>query len=463
MRILHYPATLIVSILVAACQAPDSGSSPGETKSQTAAVEAASTVAATEGMCGEHGVLEAICTKCNPKLIPVFQAKGDWCAEHGFPESFCPICHPDLGGRPSLDVTDDGAPSDGMIVKLKTKQVAKQSGFETAPALPGGQAGTVIATASIVADNAKSALVNVRVPGVVRKFQVELGAQVNEGDPLVTIESASLAEERARLQSARARSAVAEANYAREKNLYDKGISTLREMQVAKREVDEAAADVAASAAVLEIAGAEEGQGGTYELRAPINGVVTQRHFSVGALVDQEAPIIEIINTSTLWAEIDVPESQARDVAIGQRVVLQVDELPEREFEGVIQYVAPVIDTRTRTIRARASLDNRDGALRANMFARAHIFLYSLEAGVLVPRSAIQEAKGVQLVFIPVAEDEYRARRVRTVPSDGELIAVMDGLHVGENVVTTGSFLLKTETLKGSIGAGCCDAVEKPQ
>lgn len=461
MRIFLYLATLLLSMSVVACQGPGS-SSQGETQATSSQATPASAAVSTDGMCGEHGVLEAVCTKCNPKLIPIFQAKGDWCAEHGFPESFCPICHPDKGGKPAVDLTEDGAPSDGMIVKLKTKEVAKQSGFETAKALPGGQAGTVIATATIVADNSKSALVNVRAPGVVRQYQVELGTWVDKGDPLVIIESASLAQERARLQSARARTAVAEANYSREKDLYDKGISAFKEVQAAQRELEEATADVSASYAAVEMAGAGAGQGGAYELLAPIKGVVTQRNFSVGTLVDQEAPIFEIVNTSTLWAEIDIPESQAGQVAVGQRVVLQVDGLPDREFEGVIQYVAPMIDTRTRTIRARASLDNRDGALRANMYARAHIFLYSLEAGALVPRAAVQEAKGVQLVFIRVAEDEYRARRVRAVPSDGNLVAVMEGLRVGEDVVTTGSFLLKTETLKGSIGAGCCDAVEKP-
>ena len=46
-------------------------------------------------LCAEHGVLEAVCTKCNPALAPVFQAKGDWCDEHEFPESFCPICNPE--------------------------------------------------------------------------------------------------------------------------------------------------------------------------------------------------------------------------------------------------------------------------------------------------------------------------------------------------------------------------------
>lgn len=414
-----------------------------------------------EDWCAEHGVLEAVCTKCHPKLIPIFKAKGDWCAEHGFPESFCPVCHPDRGGRPDADLTADLAPADGMVVKLKSPEVAKQSGIETAETLPGGQAATVIATATIVVDNSKTAQVSVRAPGVVRNFKIELGAWVKEGDPLAVIESAALAEVRARVVSSRAHAAVAQADYVRAKDLFDKGISAIREVQEAQRDLEEATALVTASLAALDMAGAGEGQGGVYELLAPIHGVVTQRNFSVGTLVDQEAPIFEIVNTSTLWAEIDIPESQAGQVAMGQRVVLQVDALPDREFEGVIRYVAPVIDTRTRTIRARASLDNREGMLRANMFARAHVFSRSLEQGVLVPRTAVQEAKGIQLVFIPVAEGEYHVRRVRTLPSDGDFVTVKAGLQAGEYVVTTGSFLLKTETLKGSIGAGCCE-IEKP-
>lgn len=457
----------ILSITVALAFGLLIGCQAGSEVSKTEEQESTSTVAVTENMpiaidmCAEHSVLEAVCTKCNPALIPIFQTKGDWCSEHGFPESFCPICKPEQGGRPQANVEDDGAPADGMLVKLKSKQVAEQIGIETATAVTADKGSTVIATAMIVADNSQSAAVNVRVPGVVREFRVQIGSWVDKGDPLAVIESASLAEERSRLQSARAREAVTEAAYARAKDLRDRGISASREVQVAEKELEEAKADVSAAQAAIEMAGASEGIGGRYVLEAPIAGVVTQRNFSVGALVDEEHPFIEIINTSVLWADIDVPESQGSLIAVGQRVLIEVDGLPNREFNGTIQYVAPVVDPRTRTIRARAALDNRDGALRANVFARAHIFTNS-GSGVLVPRDAIQEAKGVHLVFIPVAQDEYRARRVQTMPSDGRLIAVTDGLEVGEDVVTTGSFLLKTETLKGSIGAGCCE-IEKPK
>jgi cobalt-zinc-cadmium efflux system membrane fusion protein len=84
--------------LAVACRSKPEASA-GEQRTETK-----SEAPAEGAMCKEHGVLEAVCTKCNPKLAPVFQAKGDWCAEHGFPESFCPVCHPERGGKPSLEV-----------------------------------------------------------------------------------------------------------------------------------------------------------------------------------------------------------------------------------------------------------------------------------------------------------------------------------------------------------------------
>jgi cobalt-zinc-cadmium efflux system membrane fusion protein len=458
MRAIMLVPALALAILGISCQRTG-GTSQAEPGGAVAkALPAAASN--TEGMCAEHGLLEAVCTRCNPKLVPIFKAKGDWCAEHEFPESFCPFCHPERGGRPSLDVATDEAPPNGMRVKLQSSDVVAEAGIRTEQAIPGGEAGTIIATATIVADNAKSALVNARTPCVIRAFTVDLGSVVAKDAPLAIVESASVAESRARLRAARARAGVAEASHSRERNLYDRGISALKEVQAAEQALQEARAEVSAALAALEMVGADDGESGAYELRAPIGGVVTKRNFTVGTLVGEGEAVFEIIDISSLWADIDIPESQAGRVSPGQRVVLKVDVLGDQEFEGSIRYVAPIVDPQTRTIRARAALPNRGGVLRANMFARAHIFATAGTSAVLVPRAAIQEAKGVQLVFVPVSDDEFETRRVRTSPSDGELVAVTEGLQPGEFIVTDGSFLLKTETLKESIGAGCCDAVE---
>jgi cobalt-zinc-cadmium efflux system membrane fusion protein len=428
----------------------------------TTAKGVAATAAVGEGMCAEHGVLEAICTKCNPKLIPVFQAKGDWCPEHGFPLSVCPTHHPERGGRPEAQVAIDEAPASGTKIRFKTLETARDAGIETVPAVEGMEGTGVFATATLVADASHVAVVNPRVAGVVRSIRADLGSRVARGTPLAELESSAVGEDQSRLQAARARASLAEASYRRENELYDKGVSALREVEEAKREWEAAKAEVSAASGALAMIGASGGAAGSYTLRAPIAGVVTKRTATVGTLVDIDDVLFEIVDVSRLWADIDVPEAQVSRVRAGQRVVLRVEGLSGREFHGVVKFVSPVIDPQTRTAKARAALPNPDGLLRANMYAKARIVDDANAASILVPRTAVQDAKGVQLVFIQLAPDAYEARRVKTTPAENNMVAIASDLRPGDRVVTTGSFLLKTETLKESIGAGCCE-VEAPK
>lgn len=449
------PALALAAALAVGCGQKSSR----ETRQTTTG--ATSAAVAEAGMCAEHGVLEAICTKCNPKLIPVFQAKGDWCAEHEFPMSVCPVHHPERRGRPEAEVAVDEAPATGTKVHFRTLQAARDAGIQTVAAYQGMQEAVVAASATLVADASSVAVVNARAAGVVRSIRADLGSRVSRGTPLAILESSAVGENRSRLQSARARASVAEANYRREKELFEKGVSARREVEEAEREWTEAKAEVSAAAGALGMVGTSGGEAGTYVLRAPIAGTVTKRTATVGTLVDTDDPLFEIVNTSQLWADIDVPESAAARVRPGQRVVLRVDGLPGREFHGTLKFVSPVIDPQTRTAKARAVLQTRDSALRANMFARARIIDDGNASAVIVPREAVQDVKGVQLVFVQLAEDAYEARRVKTTPAENNRLAVASDVRPGEKVVTTGSYLLKTETLKESIGVGCCE-VEPP-
>src|SRR5262249_53784218 len=119
-------------------------------------------------------------------------------------------------------------------------------------------------------------------------------------------------------------------------------------------------------------------------------------------------------------------------------------------------YIAPEIDAHTRTARGRILLKNADGALRANMFARARLASGANGVSVLVPREAVQRARASKIVFVRLSEQVYEARRIVQGPAQGDLVAVSGRIKPGDRVVTDGSFLLKTETLKEGIGAGCC-------
>jgi cobalt-zinc-cadmium efflux system membrane fusion protein len=413
-------------------------------------------IAAGDGeMCPEHGVLLALCTKHNPKLVPVFQAKGDWCAEHGFPESICPLCHPERGGKPAVSVAKDEAPPDGMKVRFKTKDTAKLAGIKTEPALarPGGARLSVLAT--IVYDATRRAEVNARSPGVVRALRADLGAKVAAGAPLAAIESAAVASDRSRLQAARTRLSVARETYRREAALQEKGISPRSDVRAAEEQLAAARAEVAAAGASVGVVGA--GGASTYTLTAPLAGTVTRRAATIGHMVDTEEVLYEIVDTSAMWAELEIPETELAAVHAGQPVTLRVDGLGERPFQGTIATLAPEVNPRTRTVTARVALGNPDGTLRANMFGRAEIALGGARATVMVPRAAVQRVKDVALCFVRTADDAFEARRVKLGPADDEHIEITDGVAPGELVATEGSFLLKTETLKGSIGAGCCE------
>ena len=415
-------------------------------------------LASEAGTCAEHGLLEAICTKCNPALAPVFQAKGDWCAEHELPESVCPICHPERGGRPAMDVGDaeSEAPPDGTRIKFKSAETAKLSGIATVAAGEGAAEAGLAVVGRIVPDATRMATVNARVPGVIRSLDVDVGSRVAKGDAMATIESAQLGGAQARLRSAQARASSARENLAREEGLLADRVTSAKDVQAARRDAEEAEADLQSARAELGVIGHVSG-GSRYRLVAPIAGVVTEREGTVGQVVHEDESLFVVMDPSSVWAELDIPEAAAGWVEVGDQARIRSASLPESEFEGAISYLAPSVDPSTRTVKARVAVANPDGLLRANMLVRGSIEPYSDQLTAMVPMDAVHRVDDVEMVFVRLGEDEFATRRVTTGPRQGEMVPVTKGLQPGEQVATTGSFLLKTEIMKGSIGSGCCE------
>ena len=419
---------------------------------------------ASAALCAEHGVLEAVCPKCNPKLAPIFQGKGDWCREHGFPESFCPLCHPERGGRPALALTpvaqggaSDG-PADGTIVQLAGPDVAELVGIETEAARAVDARAELVVLGTIAYDATRQAEVNARAGGVVKELCVELGARVEAGAVLARVESAQVGADRSRLVAGRVRVETAQAAFERQSSLAEKELATRRSLDEARFELQAARAEVTVLEAALEPLGADPARGGVYDVTAPLAGVVVRRSATLGQRLEAGAALFELVDPSSVWAELDVPEASLARVRPGLEVVVTSDSLPGQEFRGTIDHVAPEIDVHTRTAKARVHLANPGGRLRANQFVQGRIAVERLGARVLVPRSAVQRARSVELVFVEQAVGLYVARRVRTGAVAGDAVELAGGVAPGERVVTRGSFLLKTETLKGAIGAGCCAA-----
>ncbi len=446
---------MMKSVLCLAALALAAPGCSGEESKEPPAVTA--TVPAAGGpLCEEHGVPESMCTKCNPELIPIFKKKGDWCEEHGFPESVCPICHPPKGKVAAADEKpEDGAPADGTMVRFKTLETARMAGIETAVAAPASGDRGFLVNARIAYDATRVAAVNPRAPGVVSALRADVGAKVARGAVLATLRSAEVGGARSRLEAADTRVRIAEENHRRELDLAAKKISAQKDVLAAEQELEQARAERKAIRAELGVVGGG-GEGGSYSLTAPIAGVVTERGATVGNLVGVETALFQIVDTSRMWAELEIPETDLPQVAAGQEVEVTIDGT-ERAFRGTVSYLAPAIDPTTRTAVARVSLANPDGALRANMFGQAAIAIGAARDAAVVPRAALQKARGVNLVFVVQSEGQYQTRRVQVAGGEGDQVQITAGIKPGERVVTSGSFLLKTETLKESIGSGCCD------
>lgn len=454
---------LLVCAMLTACRDNKSGSSGGgDSHAKTVASTGQPLLVGADAsdLC-EHGVLPAVCPKCNPALAPVFQAKGDWCGEHGFPESFCPICHPERGGRPNADVSVREGPADGTKVRFKSKDVAKKAGIVVVKAEERALAGGLVVPARLAYDATKVAHVNARAGGVVRGLHVDVGAPVRAGQALATLESASIGADRSRLEAAQSRVSVAEKNVERLTSLHKEGLGAQKDLLTAEQELAAARAEQRSATAALSMAGAgttsSSAAGSTYSLTTPLSGVVTQRRATIGKLVAVEELLFEVVDTSALWADLNVGEVDLVDVRAGQNVLVTLDALPNREVRGSVSYVAPEIEPQTRTGRVRVPLKNEDGVLRANMFGRARILTGGKHAVVRVPESAVQRAQSVDVVFVRRSDDVYETRHVQIGLREGGAVEITKGVRAGEEVVTAGSFLLKTETMKGSIGSGCCD------
>jgi len=409
-----------------------------------------------EGAICEHGVLQAICTKCNPRLIPVFQAKGDFCAEHGFPESVCPIHHPERGGKPVHAVTAETAPRDGLRVKFAREDTARVAGIKWERVMERKDSAAVVAPARLTYDATRLAQVNARSPGVVRTLKVDVGSKVKKGETLIVIDSPAVGADRARLSAAKTRVETAEQNLDRQQKLVAEGISASQTLLAAQQELSAAKAEYSALSASLSILGAGGGGLGGYALTAPIDGVVTERKATIGKLVETESVLLEIVDTRVMWADVEVPEIDLSRLSTGQAVTLQFQGVGDEERAGTIAYVAPAVDPHTSTARVRVPLDNADGRLRANMFGQAKITAGEARSLLRAPRSAVQRAGTTSFVFVRLRDVEFEVRRVKLGAGDAETVEITSGLRPGEDVVTTGSFLLKTETSKESIGAGCC-------
>lgn len=440
-------------MLALACACTRDAPSEARTEAAIGVPSAAARAGTEDDWCAEHALPESMCTKCDPSKVATFKEAGDFCAAHGFPESVCPVCNPQapppsLSGREGLEA---------RIVRFRAPDLEAAAGIETVIAKRAERAPILECTAQIAFDADRVAEVRALVPGVVTRVLVSLGARVEAGDPLFELRSTRVGETQAAAKIAREQVRIAESNLERQRELQKISVSSARKVELAEQELAAARAELRSSETTLRMAGAgKAAASGRSTLTAPITGTVVRRDGVVGRLATEDAELATIVDTSVMWVLADVSAADASRVAVGQKLEVEVEGSKDEAVSGTITWIASEVDPRTRTVAVRAELDNPDGRLRANQFARARIETGAPAEAIAVPRDAVQRVGGESLVFVRTGEGVYAPRVVEIVGGEDPVL-VRGDVEDGASIVTTGAVLLKTEVMPGSIGAGCCE------
>jgi cobalt-zinc-cadmium efflux system membrane fusion protein len=258
----------------------------------------------------------------------------------------------------------------------------------------------------------------------------------------------------------------------RAQRLYaDKAIS-LQEVQraevervSAKEMVDMAKAEVDRSIEELEHVGIEmdaasdtnppartDSAEAQFPVRSPIGGVVLERLVTPGTTVTPGTPLFVVSELSTLWAVAEIDESHLSRVRVGRPVEVQVAAYPDERFPGTITFIADVVNPKTRRITVRSTVPNVGGRLKPEMFATVALGESEPRPMIVVPQSAVQAIDGRPVVFIAEAGGRFRPQPVTLGADQDGLIEVRSGLAEGQPLVTSGSFVLKSELLKPASG-----------
>ncbi|MGD9524818.1 MAG: efflux RND transporter periplasmic adaptor subunit [Gemmatimonadales bacterium] len=315
--------------------------------------------------------------------------------------------------------------------------------------------GALTVTGTVTYDANLVSHIGARTAGRVLELRADIGDAVGDGQVLTVLESPQVGQVRSEEREAEDLLEIAQENFDREKRLESQGISSRKELLVAEADLRRAEAALRSAQERLRVLGAGHGNGGEFGLTAPFDGVVVERQVTRGEMVDPEDRLFLVADLSRVWVLLDVFERDLSGVRLGQPVEVTTTAWPDRAFAGRIVYLGAVLDTTTRTVRARVEVPNRDRALRPGMFATARIG--TADSGSLqpvVPRDAVQELAGETVVFVPAGRPgEFRARPVVLGrPIDPDRVAIVAGLAIGDAVVVSGAFMLRSELAKGEIG-----------
>jgi len=190
----------------------------------------------------------------------------------------------------------------------------------------------------------------------------------------------------------------------------------------------------------------------TISIYSPQDGVVSKLMVRHGMYVTPDRQVMSLADLSSVWLLAEIYETQADWVKLGQSAEVSLAFLPGRTWKGKVEYIYPSLDPKTRTLKARLRFANLDEALKPNMYANVKIYGGPKEDVIVIPVEALIRTGRESRVVIALGEGRFASRTVTAGIESGDWVEILAGIEPGEEVVTSGQFLIDSEaSLKASM------------
>ena len=333
--------------------------------------------------------------------------------------------------------------------------------IETVGEAPSTEVSGQMATGVVQANSYKETPVMSLVGGIVRGVNAELGQNVRRGQRVAIVFSNELADAQSRYLTAVATLDEHHRHHMRTMKLVEIGAASRQELEMATSAYREAESNVAnlrqklmllgMSAQRIDALNSTSQISSEVSVTAPNSGTITSRSVNSGEVIEANKELMRITDLSTVWVVGQVYEKDLATVRVGSGANITSDAYPGRVFRGRVSYVDPKIDPATRTAQVRIELNNPGQIFKIGMYVNVAFGALGLAEKTMpiVPKDAIQAIGNQQYVFAATDKsNEFLLRQVKLAPESNGFYPVIEGVSVGDRIVTDGSFMLRAEWVK---------------
>jgi cobalt-zinc-cadmium efflux system membrane fusion protein len=379
-------------------------------------------------------------------------------------------CQSTTAEAPASTAAEPAAVPTASGVVFLDDTARSRAGITVEPVRRITRADAVDAPGIVALNETRTARIGSLTDGIVVDVNVQLGDRVRRGQQLASLHSHAVHDAWAGYRRAKAdeRRLVTELRYASdalaraERLIADRAIS---QQELQRAQANQVAAEEALDMGRTEVRRAEEelehlgitngddptGESGEQiPIRSPFAGVVLERLVTQGTAVNPGTLLFVVSDLSTIWVLAELDEAHLAGAQAGRAATIRVAAYPNDVFTGKVTYVGETVNPKTRRVTIRCEVPNADGRLKPEMYTTVQVGESDPRSILAVPSSAPQTVNGQATLFVSDAQQRFRATPVELGADRDGLVEVRRGVQEGDRVVTSGSFIVKSELLKSS-------------